>query len=50
MFNQRRGASFMPYAGFFNLAAKKEDDLLLVAIDVQHHDSHLKIVLEGRLF
>ena len=50
MFHQRRGASFMPYAAFFNLAAKKEDDLLLAAIDTQHHDSHLKIVLEGRLF
>ena len=26
------------------------DDLLLVAIDIRHHDSHHKIVLEGRLF
>ena len=27
----------------------KEDDLLLVVIDTQHHDSHRKTVLEERL-
>ena len=26
------------------------DDLLLVAIDIRHHDSHHKIVLDGTLF
>ena len=26
------------------------DDLLLVAIDTRHHDSHHEIVLEGKLF
>ena len=50
MFHPRRGASFIPYASLFNLAAKKtEDDLLLVAIDTQHHDSHHKTVFEERL-
>ena len=34
----------MPYAGFFSLV----DDLLLVAIDIRHHDSHHKIVLERK--
>ena len=26
----------------------KEDDLLLVAIDIKHHDNHHKTVLEGK--
>ena len=39
----------MPYAGFFNLTAIKEDDLLLVAIDTQHHGSQHETVLEGKL-
>ena len=34
---------------FLQCCNNKEDDLLLVAIDTQHHDSHHKTVLEEKL-
>ena len=39
----------MPYADFFHLAAMSGDDLLLVAIHIQHHGSHHETVFEQKL-